>query len=424
MPRPKWTCCGVPKRRSPPTTITPIWTTTNCPTWPSAGSRPPTPAELATIVAKTIAYEQSANFGPWRRQLSLVAGLGGFGPLTDMLVESTARYFITQGIPESYRLDMAYASWRSPYRPDPRQFRETALESLNEGEWLWVYIGHGNPGELDRVRVPGGGFPIPGRRRDRVAVPPRRGGGLVPLVLRGGLRAPPTTAWPRVSRPAVRWPCWPARATMPYGMAGMASELMAQCFGRHPATLGDAIPRPSERWSRTRPRTTAAGRPSTASPRSRVRRRSSWPPSGRSTCCCSTCWVDPLLRLRYPQPVQLTLGSAAAAARLSVNGVSPVDGPCTVELTVPRGTLTFAPPRRDVYPQDDQSLQRFQEVYRRHNDGRLTTAATIVSGGRLETALNVPRRPAAAASCGSSFPASRTPPPAPPRWKSRNKDDG
>ena len=38
-----------------------------------------TPAELAGMVGKILAYERSVDFGPWRRNVNLMAGLGGFG---------------------------------------------------------------------------------------------------------------------------------------------------------------------------------------------------------------------------------------------------------------------------------------------------------------------------------------------------------
>ena len=118
------------------------------------------PAELRRLVAKILDYEQCRDFGPWRQRLNVVAGMGGFGPLADMVLESATQYFLTQNIPAAYQLSMTYGSWRSPYCPDPRAFRETTLQRLNEGAWLWVYIGHGYPWGLDHVHVPGGHYPI------------------------------------------------------------------------------------------------------------------------------------------------------------------------------------------------------------------------------------------------------------------------
>ena len=67
--------------------------------------------ELRSLVSKILAYERSTDFGPWRRQLNFVAGLGEFGPLFDSVIESTARRFLTEGIPAAYRISMTYGNW-------------------------------------------------------------------------------------------------------------------------------------------------------------------------------------------------------------------------------------------------------------------------------------------------------------------------
>ena len=60
---------------------------------------------------------------------------------------------------------------------------------------------------------------------------------------------------------------------------------------------------------------------------------------------------DPLLRIRYPQPIELqTVKAALPGEAIEVSGRTPVAGRCTVELTVPRGTLTFTPPAREIFP--------------------------------------------------------------------------
>ena len=118
------------------------------------------PAELTTMVRKILDYEQNVDFGMWRRQIHLVAGLGGFGALTDATLEASAKSLITQGVPPAFATTMTYASWQSPYCPDPRRFAQAAQRRLNEGSLFWVYIGHGQARALDEVQVPGGRYPI------------------------------------------------------------------------------------------------------------------------------------------------------------------------------------------------------------------------------------------------------------------------
>ena len=119
-----------------------------------------TPEQLSQIIRKTIAYERTGSMGLWRRRVNFVAGVGGFGALADKVIESATRSFISRGIPETYRTSMTYASWRSPYCPDPRLFRQTVIERMNEGCLFWVYVGHGHRHGLDWIRVPIGAAPI------------------------------------------------------------------------------------------------------------------------------------------------------------------------------------------------------------------------------------------------------------------------
>ena len=116
--------------------------------------------DLAVMVRKILAYERAAVGGLWRRRVNFVAGVGGFGSLIDSVIETTAKKFITEYIPAAFRTTMTYGSWRSPYCPDPWQFRLTSLQRINEGCLLWIYMGHGRAHHLDRLRIPGCTLPI------------------------------------------------------------------------------------------------------------------------------------------------------------------------------------------------------------------------------------------------------------------------
>ena len=118
------------------------------------------PAELSRIVAKILAYEQNTDFGPWRQRVNFIAGVGGFSPLIDTVIETATSKLLTSGIPAAYETRMTYGSWRSPYCPDPRLFHAMTVERHNEGCLFWVYIGHGQATELDQVSIPGERFHI------------------------------------------------------------------------------------------------------------------------------------------------------------------------------------------------------------------------------------------------------------------------
>ena len=100
---------------------------------------------------------------------------------------------------------------------------------------------------------------------------------------------------------------------------------------------------------------------------------------------------DPLLRLHNPQPIGLDLsGSAKPGQVLRIAGTCTVDGPATVELTVRRDRLSFRPPLRSIYPTTSDELSRFQEIYRRANDPRLTSVETAAHDGRFLVEMTIP----------------------------------
>lgn len=349
--------------------------------------------ELRAMVRKTLAYERSADFGPWRRQVDMVAGVGGFGPMADAIIESTARYFLTQNVPADYNVAMTYGSWQSPFCPDPRQFRETALERLNEGALCWIYAGHGQPGALDLMRTPQGTYPILAAA-DAPKLKCRRG---APIALFlacyvGAVDASPDC----LAEALLKQPGGPvavlagSRVTMPYAMTLLACGLSDQLFTDRGETLGDAV---------------LAAKRAMLAQRSDDPRRAMLDALAKAVSPAPKLLAaeraehvrmfnllgDPLLKLHHPKGVELAVpASAVAGARLPIRGKCEVEGKATIELVVARGRLTFPCPPRREYPGDDASLSAFQEVYRRANDPRLASLETPSAGGRFAAELQVP----------------------------------
>ncbi len=112
-----------------------------------------TSEELSGFVQKVIRYETSLSSGIWRRRINLVAGMGGFGPLADAAIETAAKKFLTDMIPPEYVTTMTYGSWRSPFCPDPRCFRDAWLQHVNSGGLFLVYMGHGSPERLSQLSI-------------------------------------------------------------------------------------------------------------------------------------------------------------------------------------------------------------------------------------------------------------------------------
>ena len=355
---------------------------------------PDTPEELALIVRKILSYERSGDFGDWRRRLNFVAGVGGFGPLADAMLESAATSLLTHDVPADYRVSMTYGSWRSPYCPDPRSFHLTTLQRLNEGCWFWVYLGHGYHVTLDRIRVPDAEYHI--LANPDVAKLDCRRGAPIALFLAcysGAFDARQDC----LAEEMLRTPGGPvavlagSRVTMPYAMTVLGLELIEALFERRCPTLGEAIleakrnmVRPSAEAGADRAVLDVLSAALSGVPAKLAAERA-------EHVRLFNLIGDPMLRLRHPRKVTLEMArSAEAGDLLEVTGTSPVDGRATVELVVRRDRLTFQPPERSTFPRSSRALAEFQQVYRRANDARLASAELAVEGGRFHAELAVP----------------------------------
>ncbi len=350
-----------------------------------------TPGELSVIVRKILAYERSSDFGHWRRQVHFVAGLGGFGPLADTVMEAAAKSLISEGIPAAYCTTMTYGSWQSPYCPDPRQFRETTLGRLNEGSLFWVYIGHGQQRSVDEVYVPGARYPIlscPDTERLACA----HGAPIACfLACFSGAYDQPRDC---LAEDLLRSPGGPvavlagSRVTMPYAMSVMGAELLHECFHERSETLGAALLAAKRRMVQA----TGTGRHRQAldavakalSPTAEL-----LDAERHEHLDLFNLLGDPLLRIAFPQQAQVrTPSTAVAGETLKVDIDSPLAGTAIVELCVRRDRLTFKPPRRGKF--DPQSLDQYADVYQRANQPCLVATRLDVPAGAASAELAIP----------------------------------
>jgi hypothetical protein len=304
------------------------------------------PAELSAVLRKILRYEQAADEGTWHRRVNIVAGVGGFGTLTDALVEAAGRSVVQQTVPASYDVVPLFASPTNPASPPPDQFRTHVRRQIDEGSLVWVYLGHGLPTELDSIRTTSGDRPI----LAAADVPQLHCGSNSPLAVliacyTGAIDAPRGC----LAESLLLHEQGPVavvaatRVTMPYGNAVFGCELLRSCFGDQPATLGDL-------WKLAQRRTLAE------SPDDPLRKSLdalagglSPPPvdlvaERREHVQMYQLFGDPLLRLQYPRDLQLTTTSEATSGeKLVIEGRSNVAGQCTVELVpdpVPTGNAS------------------------------------------------------------------------------------
>ncbi len=353
-----------------------------------------TPEQLAVMVAKTLAYERSGDVGPWRHRVNMVAGVGGFGPMADAVIEYAAKQILTQGIPPEFLMPMTYGSWRSPFCPDPRQFARSTLDSLNEGALFWVYVGHGHYLQLDRLRVGDRSYPI-FVAADVARLDCRHG---LPIAVflacyTGAMDAGNDC----LAELMTRQPRGPvavyagSRVTMPYAMGVMGTALMDGYFKHQRKTLGELV---------LHAKLALAAEPDDDQRRRLLEALAAAVSPARDKLADErmehvelfNLFGDPLLRLRYPRPVKLdTADKATAGGVLQVVGDSPLDGRATIELVVHRQRLTFRPPPRREVPQTEEAMAAMQEVYRKANDRRLVSIERPVERGQFSIPLDVPR---------------------------------
>jgi hypothetical protein len=349
------------------------------------------PEEVKLVVSKILAYERSRDFGAWRRQVHFVAGLGGFGAVADTVMEAAAKSLINNGVPSAFCTTMTYGSWQSPYCPDPRDFRRVTLERLNEGSLFWVYLGHGQQRSVDEVHVPGGRFPI--LSADDASELASRHGATIACFLAcysGAYDLPQDCLGEELLRTEggpVAVLCG-SRVTMPYAMTVMGSELLSQVFTHQAPTLGDALLGAKRRMMETenlgahRMAMDALARLLSPTADELVAERA-------EHLDLFNLLGDPLLRLPYPQVVELQVETqATAGGKLLVRGKSPLAGRGVVELAVRRDRLSFRPPRRNTL--DEATLASFAEVYAKANEPRLHSAELDCAAGEFTTELMVP----------------------------------
>ena len=360
------------------------------------------PDELRRIVAKILRYESSQNHSLWRRKINFVAGVGGFGKVADSILEMTTKKFLTSGIPPAYATTMTYASWRSPYCPDPRRFHQCALDRLNEGSLFWIYIGHGHKWNVDRVQVPGGSFHILGNQ-DTARLRCKNGSPIAVFL------ACYTAAFDQpqdcLAEEMLRADGGPvavlggSRVTMPYAMAVLGTAMMDECFQQQRPSIGEMILHAKRRLAQ-KPAAPSADDPQAAlddrqlldaiasviSPAPNLLDE-----ERREHLLLFNLLGDPLLRIKHPQRFTLTSAEEVMAGEnLQLTGHCPIGGRCTIELVCRRDLLRTPGPVRRTYDPSPAALSAYDKDYYAANDHRFASFTAKFAGGDFRTFLPVP----------------------------------
>jgi Peptidase family C25 len=199
--------------------------------------------ELAAALGKVLRYER-AESGDWQRRLNVVVGAGGFGAVTDAIVEAAGRRVIQQSVPADYDLRHVRHHELRSAAATPGQLSALMRRQLSENSLAWIYLGHGLPTELDRIRASHGHESILSIHD----VTRLRCGAQSPLAVlvacyTGAFDAEEDCLAEELSLAADGPVAVIAatRVTMPYGNTVLGYELLQSCFSRRASCLGDIM---------------------------------------------------------------------------------------------------------------------------------------------------------------------------------------
>jgi hypothetical protein len=273
------------------------------------------PAEVAAILGKSIRYEGQCDGGGWERRIHFASCQGGFGAVTDALVEAAARQVIQHHVPACYETQHIWPGSAGAGGRTTTSFAACAREQISAGSLAWVYMGHGRPTELDRVRTPTGSESI----LSIGDVPKLRCAGHSPLAVlvacsTGEMDAQRDCLAEELLK-AEEGPVAviaATRITMPYGNTVLGCEMLRACFRDRPEHVGDVLRLAGRRtlapatddYLRTSLDSLAAGL--SPQPADLAGER-------REHVLMYHLYGDPLLHLRYAEAESASAGASAAA---------------------------------------------------------------------------------------------------------------
>jgi hypothetical protein len=352
--------------------------------------------ELTVMVEKILEYERNPPPGDWRRRLNFVAGVGGFGGVVDGVLETATKKLLTDGVPAAYQTTMTYGSWRSPFCPDPRGFHEATLARLNEGALCWVYLGHGQRGFLDRVRVPSGTYRI--LERGDMHKLQRQQGPPIAVFL-----ACYTAAYDGhedcLAEELLRSPEGPvavlggSRVTMPYAMATLGDALLRELFTERRETLGEMVLQAKLRMASEIDEDAASSNRRLLDSLAAVVSPSpdQLDEERREHLLLFNLLGDPLLRLPRAGVIEVeTAAEVKAGETLTIRGQSPVGGQLTLELVCRRDRSRFPHRPRARFDASHAALAEYTVTYAAANDPCWVRQQLRCEPGRFEYQLPVP----------------------------------
>jgi Peptidase family C25 len=353
--------------------------------------------ELSSMIDRIIAYENSADFSDWRRRINVVAGVGGFDPMTDKIIEQSTSRLINHHIPQGYPFSMTYGSWSSPYCPAPEKFGETSIDKFNEGCLFWVYVGHGSRHRLDSVFTPKGRYEILNEKN--VKQLECRAGNPIAIMLccYSGAFDDPVDC---LAENMLVQPKGPIsvlcgnRVTMPYAMSLLSLELMDEHFQGESNTLGQLMLRAKQRLVDPQ-----QSRTSTQEMRDEIEKIGSlFNPKPELVqdeiyehLALFQLLGDPLLRIARPEEISLKAKlEEGLSTTLEIAGQMPFDGELMLEVCYARNRFRERPMFRNESKLKKDSNEAMHDDYLKHQNTVCTKRVDLVKAGEFIARLELP----------------------------------
>ncbi len=357
------------------------------------------PQQLKKLLARTIDFERSQDAERWRREVHVIAGVGGFGALADGAIEMTTRRFLSDRIPGWADVTMTQASPQSPFCPDPWRFSETSINRMNQGGMFWVYIGHGHVKTLDYLRCNNEWLPImTDKDMPQIHIGPNSPIGLFLACYTGAFDAVEDSLAEQLvtHEDGLVAAIASSRVSGPYGLAMLSSGMLTQCFERKTATLGEVLLNAKRAMMQPDPTDKAAAPKDQSQLLSALAGALS--PEGYDLAAerQEHVWMmnligDPLLRLNYPGEVVLNeLAQGKPGERITVRGTSQLAGDLHVELAYRRDQLRSGLVQLDAFSPDTDDRQRAQRTYESANARVTAHNDAAVVGGDFSIQIDVP----------------------------------
>ena len=327
--------------------------------------------ELRQAISKIIVHEQNSDFGPWRGQVSLIGGVGGFGTLVDTAIESVTRSIVTGVLPSEAQTHVRFGSPGHLFYPKASSFTQTVLDDYVSGSRFWVYAGHGQVTQLDRVPQTRQGKPVLDAISTRQL---RTDDGNWPIALMlacytGAMDASEDsiaeTMWLHNEGPiAIIAGC---RVTMPYGNTTAAIGLIDAVYQQRVSRLGKAwlssIKSMQKQPVETSTPNLSVTQNSAASPDARtmidaIAKMISPAGSDLHAQRCEHAQLynligDPTLMMVHPEEVVMEIPSGfEPGSPLTLNLNSPVEGRLTLSIDRPLGTIPESVPNEEGDPNE------------------------------------------------------------------------